>query len=147
MVTMDTEKLWKIAIILHFSLFCPVVLLIWMTERRFKVFSRKLWAFYPLECWNWFSCLLGCHGNRKTMKNSRYFAFLTHSITTLTWIEGLRCPMSLCIVSKKANASFNQENLEHCICFHDNHQRSTTRSTKYNCHSIFLPFISNPHNL
>ena len=85
------------------------------------------------------------------MKNRRYFAFLTHSITTLTRVEGLRCPLSLCIVSKKANASFNPENLEHGICFHDNHQRSTTRSTKYNCHSIFLPFISNPlvntHNL
>ena len=46
---MVTEKQWKIAIILHFSFFCPVVLLICMIERRFKVFSRTLWELYPLE--------------------------------------------------------------------------------------------------
>ena len=134
------------AIILHFSLFCPVVLLIFMIDWWFKVFPRALWEFYPLECWNLLSWLLGCHGNRRLVRNSHYFAFITHLITTLTWVEGLHCPLSLCIVSKKAKATFNQEHLKHCMSFHDNHQGRTTKSRKYNCH-VFCQLLCNTNTL
>ena len=55
----------------------PVTLLIFMIERSFKVPFRTLWKFYHLECLNQLSWLFGYHGNRKTMRNSHYFAFLT----------------------------------------------------------------------
>ena len=54
-----------------------VALLIFMIERSFKVPFRTLWKFYHLECLNQLSWLFGYHGNRKTMRNSHYFAFLT----------------------------------------------------------------------
>ena len=54
LVAMVTEKQQKITIILHFSLFCLVALLIFMIERCF--FLEHSWGFTPSNVEK------GCHG-------------------------------------------------------------------------------------